>query len=79
MKKIEILEWNLKKGPIKVNYYTTIIDTEKCANFALCIIKIAVDDKNKRIKVDDSVCLQNAKEQMMLLEACGCKIKIVDV
>lgn len=79
MKKIEIVEWNLKPGPIKVDYHTTIIDTDKCSKYALSVLQAAVRDKNKRMKVDESINLQNAKEQMTLLEACGCKIKIVDV
>jgi hypothetical protein len=79
MKKIEIIEWNLKPGPIKVEYYLTIIDTEKCAKSALSVLQSAVSDKNKRIPVDKSYPLQNAKDQLKLLELCGCKVKVVDV
>lgn len=79
MKKIEVVEWNIKKGPIKADFSTVIIDPEKCAQWALSVLKSAVDDKNKRVKMEHSYSLQNAKEQLMLLELCGCKVKIFDV
>lgn len=79
MKKVEVVEWNIKQGPIKAAYHLTIVDPEKCATWALSVLKTAVDHKNKRLTTEQSYSLQNAKDQLKLLELCGCKVKIVDV
>lgn len=79
MKKKELIieSCELKQTPFKINYWTTIVDVEKCYKASLAIVRQAVAQHNDGVR--DGVYLDLVKDEIAILARCGCIVKVVDV
>lgn len=73
---VQVISENVKKPPIEIYMWETIVDVDKFIGWALDSLNRACRDKNNGVESRDS---SSSKETIRRLCLCGVEVKLVDI